>query len=306
MKWFYTPDGQEQLSAEDTELPALIRSGKLTQKTYVWKEGMAEWEPAGLQDEFKPLFSAPSAPPPLPGGRPAVDAATGSAGSKKMVYIGAAAGIVIVGGGIFFFVNSKGTATESPAPIPTAEQVDLSSIQTPDATAADGGEDHSSPPSDPPSGSSSGSGGEVQEGQEYEVTIDGKSRKNDQDGVAHIGGLVTFVQNENEIGKTVKIRIVKRGKRHAVGEVIGAGTGSSAPARKSSKSSGDRKSGGGDAGEGSIQECVVTGIGKKGDPMCKIDGKVTFIHDAKLNEGDRVRVRITKSAKKVNHAELVK
>ena len=48
------------------QLQQLVQQGQLTQQTYVWKQGMANWEFAGNVAELSPLFGAPSAPP-VPG-----------------------------------------------------------------------------------------------------------------------------------------------------------------------------------------------------------------------------------------------
>lgn len=50
------------------QLQHLVQQGQLTQQTYVWKQGMANWEFAGNVAELSPLFGAPSAPavPPVP------------------------------------------------------------------------------------------------------------------------------------------------------------------------------------------------------------------------------------------------
>ena len=51
-----------------TQLQQLVQQGQLTQQTYVWKQGMENWEFAGNVAELSPLFGAPSAPavPPVP------------------------------------------------------------------------------------------------------------------------------------------------------------------------------------------------------------------------------------------------
>ena len=47
------------------QLQQLVQQGKLTQQTYVWKQGMAAWELAGNVSELAPLFltGAPGMPP---------------------------------------------------------------------------------------------------------------------------------------------------------------------------------------------------------------------------------------------------
>lgn len=50
------------------QLSQLAQMGQLTRLTYVWAQGMAEWELAGNISELAPLFmsNTPPAPPPLP------------------------------------------------------------------------------------------------------------------------------------------------------------------------------------------------------------------------------------------------
>lgn len=46
----------------------LVEGGQLTQRSKVWKEGMASWAPASEVEELQPLFAPPAIPgmPPLP------------------------------------------------------------------------------------------------------------------------------------------------------------------------------------------------------------------------------------------------
>lgn len=53
------------------QLQQLVAQGQLTQQTYVWKQGMANWELAGNVAELANLFIQ-STPPPQPGGMPPV------------------------------------------------------------------------------------------------------------------------------------------------------------------------------------------------------------------------------------------
>ena len=57
----------------------------------------------------------------------------------------------------------------------------------------------------------------VKIGEEYEVTIEDVARRGD--GVARIKGLVIFVPNAKK-GENVKIKIVRVGKKFAVGEIV--------------------------------------------------------------------------------------
>lgn len=62
-------NGQQSGPYNMAQLQQLVQSGQLTPQTYVWKQGMAQWELAGNVPELASLF-APVAPPPVPGGMP--------------------------------------------------------------------------------------------------------------------------------------------------------------------------------------------------------------------------------------------
>jgi hypothetical protein len=44
MNWFYAINGQQTGPVSDAQLDELLRSGKITQDTSVWREGMADWQ----------------------------------------------------------------------------------------------------------------------------------------------------------------------------------------------------------------------------------------------------------------------
>ncbi len=48
------------------QLQQMAQAGQVTTQTYVWKQGMPQWELAGNVAELAPLFAAPT-PPPVPG-----------------------------------------------------------------------------------------------------------------------------------------------------------------------------------------------------------------------------------------------
>jgi hypothetical protein len=49
------------------QLQQIVQSGQLTPNSYVWKQGMANWEMAGNVVELANLFGAvPPPPPPMP------------------------------------------------------------------------------------------------------------------------------------------------------------------------------------------------------------------------------------------------
>ena len=64
-------NGQQVGPCDWNQLHQLVQQGQLTHQTYVWKQGMAQWQLAGEVQELTPLFQgdAPQMPgmPPLPG-----------------------------------------------------------------------------------------------------------------------------------------------------------------------------------------------------------------------------------------------
>lgn len=44
--WYYVEDGQQRGPVVDADFEALRREGKITPETLIWREGMANWQPA--------------------------------------------------------------------------------------------------------------------------------------------------------------------------------------------------------------------------------------------------------------------
>lgn len=59
-------NGQQAGPFDWNQLQQLVSQGQLTQQTYVWKQGMANWAFAGQVQELQPLFMN-AAPPQMPG-----------------------------------------------------------------------------------------------------------------------------------------------------------------------------------------------------------------------------------------------
>jgi predicted RNA-binding protein with TRAM domain len=57
----------------------------------------------------------------------------------------------------------------------------------------------------------------VEEGKEYDVTIDAQGSKGD--GIAHLEGFVIFVAGA-QVGQTVKVKITSIRRTFAIGEII--------------------------------------------------------------------------------------
>src|SRR5690606_37309640 len=64
-QWLIAVDGRQQGPFPADQLPAQVSSGALTRQSLVWKEGMAQWTPAGQVPELGRLFGG-ATPPPLP------------------------------------------------------------------------------------------------------------------------------------------------------------------------------------------------------------------------------------------------
>lgn len=65
-QYYVAVNGQQNGPYGMPELQAMAQSGQLTVQSYVWKQGMAQWDLAGNVQELKTLFSQ-SCPPPIPG-----------------------------------------------------------------------------------------------------------------------------------------------------------------------------------------------------------------------------------------------
>ena len=70
VQYMVAAGGQQSGPYGIAQLQQLAQQGQLTPQTYVWKQGMANWEQAGNVPELAALFVAPTAPPPppVPGG----------------------------------------------------------------------------------------------------------------------------------------------------------------------------------------------------------------------------------------------
>lgn len=79
MQWYYSKNGTQLGPVGEGELLAKLASGEVSSADMVWKEGMADWQPAGKVAELASFAAGPSlvnspyAPPsvssaPMPGG----------------------------------------------------------------------------------------------------------------------------------------------------------------------------------------------------------------------------------------------
>lgn len=72
VQYYIGINGQQYGPCDWNKLQLLVQQGQLTQQSYVWKNGMAQWEFAGNVAELAPLFQGtapqmPGMPPTMPG-----------------------------------------------------------------------------------------------------------------------------------------------------------------------------------------------------------------------------------------------
>lgn len=72
VQYYIGINGQQYGPCDWNKLQQLVQQGQFTQQSYVWKNGMAQWEFAGNVAEFAPLFQGtapqmPGMPPTMPG-----------------------------------------------------------------------------------------------------------------------------------------------------------------------------------------------------------------------------------------------
>lgn len=72
VQYYIGINGQQYGPCDWNKLQQLVQQGQLTQQSYVWKNGMAQWEFAGNVTELAPLFQGtapqmPEMPPTMPG-----------------------------------------------------------------------------------------------------------------------------------------------------------------------------------------------------------------------------------------------
>jgi len=138
---------------------------------------------------------------------------------------------------------------------------------------------------------------EVKVGNIYDVVIEQKSRKNpDKDGVAKINGLVVFVAGTQPSDK-VKIRIIEKRDRFAVGQVIEKEeeTGKTEKIEKKEVEVGDKYF-------VTIEQKDRKVPDKNG--VVRINGLVVFVPDTQ--PGDKVEILITERRNKFAKAKKIK
>ncbi|BCU77690.1 DUF4339 domain-containing protein [Luteolibacter sp. LG18] len=63
MQWYYSKNGTQLGPIGTEDIKAKLGSGEISATDLVWKEGMADWVPAGQVGELRTLIATPSAAP---------------------------------------------------------------------------------------------------------------------------------------------------------------------------------------------------------------------------------------------------
>ena len=69
VQYMISDNGQQSGPFSMQQMAKMAQNGQITPQTYVWRQGMAQWELAGNVAELSSLF-APACPPPPPAGMP--------------------------------------------------------------------------------------------------------------------------------------------------------------------------------------------------------------------------------------------
>ncbi len=62
MHWYYADEGVQVGPLTETEFEDLVRIGKITDETIVWRDGLSEWQPYGrirTRKQFRHLRNFP-------------------------------------------------------------------------------------------------------------------------------------------------------------------------------------------------------------------------------------------------------
>jgi len=68
--WFYVQNGRQIGPVPVKQFDDLVRSGRITLETLVWREGLVNWQPFGSISATPSSLPTPPAPPPPPGAPP--------------------------------------------------------------------------------------------------------------------------------------------------------------------------------------------------------------------------------------------
>ncbi len=139
------------------------------------------------------------------------------------------------------------------------------------------------------------------EGQRYKVLVMDESRREGNAGVTRIGGLLTFVPDSRP-GDVAIIEVTRLKRSTAESSLIETlETGRPVPGRAGVESA-DEADSRIDGMVGQVHQATIEAIGREGDGIAKVDGKVVFVAGASL--GEQVEFRIVEDVGRFARGEL--
>lgn len=140
------------------------------------------------------------------------------------------------------------------------------------------------------------------EGQRYKVLVVDEAREG-ASGIARIGGLVTFVP-ETQRGDVVVIEVTRLRRSTADSVVIERiDSGVTVPGRPAREPQPTRPAVPASDMVGQIFRGTITDMGREGDGVSRVDGKVVFVEGAEL--GEHVEFRVVEDMGRFARAEVV-
>lgn len=140
------------------------------------------------------------------------------------------------------------------------------------------------------------------EGQRYKVLVVDEAREG-ASGIARIGGLVTFVP-ETQKGDVVVIEVTRLRRSTADSVVIERiDSGVTVPGRPAREPQAARPAVPESDMVGQIFRGTITDMGREGDGVSRVDGKVVFVEGAEL--GEHVEFRVIEDMGRFARAEVV-
>ncbi len=140
-------------------------------------------------------------------------------------------------------------------------------------------------------------------GRRYKVVIEDESKEGDA-GIARIGGLVTFVRDA-QVGDIAVVEVIRIKKTSAEARLVRRVETAAPSERKAPKvKPGTARSGRpSPVSVGGVYTGVVEDIGRKGEGIVKVQGKVVFVEGAQ--KGEEVAFRVVEDEDRFARAERV-
>src|SRR5262245_5241964 len=84
--WFYIQNGKQIGPVPVKHFDDLVRAGRITLQTLVWRDGLANWQPFGSISATASSTPTPLAPPPPPNAPPVAQGASAACAECGFVF----------------------------------------------------------------------------------------------------------------------------------------------------------------------------------------------------------------------------